>query len=67
MTCTHCNNTGSLSKDLGGYLDCGHCDVAEERAKLEAWAVEMMTQHGATAAMWLVFQHGKAAVTGSAA
>lgn len=66
MNCAHCNDTGSLSKDLGGYLDCAHCDVASERAKLEAWAVEMMNQHGATAAMWRVFQHGKTAAAGAA-
>jgi ferredoxin-like protein FixX len=61
MKCFHCNDTGSLSKALDGYLDCGHCDVAAERAKLEDWAFDLINQHGATAAMWLVFQHGQAA------
>jgi ferredoxin-like protein FixX len=66
MKCSHCNDTGSLSKDLDGFLDCTHCDVATERAKLEAWAFELMAKHGATGAMWLVFQHGKAATAAGA-
>ena len=36
MTCTHCNDTGSLSKDLHGDLDCAYCDIAVERVA-EFW------------------------------
>jgi hypothetical protein len=61
MKCAHCNNTGSLSKSLDGYLDCAHCDVAEERRKLESWGLRLASLHGTTAAMWLIHQHGKAA------
>lgn len=61
MTCEHCNGTGSLSKSLEGYLDCGYCDVAEERRDLEAWAHHKVAQHGAAAAMWLAYQHGRSA------
>lgn len=62
MNCPHCNDTGSLSKDLGGYLDCAHCDVAEQRAALDAWAGKAC-QHApsASAERWLIYQHGKAA------
>jgi ferredoxin-like protein FixX len=63
MKCIHCSDTGSLSKALDGYLDCAHCDVAAERAKLEAWAFDLITKHGATAAMWLVYQHGRTELT----
>jgi hypothetical protein len=29
MNCEKCNDTGSLSKTLDGYLDCGYCDVVD--------------------------------------
>ena len=61
MTCEHCNDTGSLSKALDGYLDCGHCDVADQRRDLEAWAHRQVAEHGAAAAIWLAYQHGRAA------
>lgn len=63
MTCVHCNDTGSLSKSDAGYLDCPHCDVAQERADLEAWA----RRNAPSAAMldvWAIYQRGKAAVAG---
>jgi hypothetical protein len=65
MTCTFCNNTGSLSKDVDGFLDCTHCDVAEERVVLEHWAGQQKLDCG-LAALWAIYQHGKAAA-GSAA
>lgn len=37
MTCTHCSDTGSLSKDVGGFLDCPHCPAAGDRLLLEHW------------------------------
>lgn len=59
--CAQCNDTGSLSKDLEGYLDCSHCDVATERAALEAWAARERIQYGSESSIWLIYQHGKAA------
>lgn len=61
MNCKHCNDTGSLSKDLDGYLDCAHCDVAEERAALEAWVIKNARNCDDMTAAWLIHQHGKAA------
>jgi len=58
--CTQCNDTGSLSKDIDGHLDCPHCDVAIERAGLEQWAGRQRLDCG-LAAMWAIYQHGKAA------
>ena len=59
--CEHCNDTGSLSKDIDGFLDCPHCDVAIERAGLEQWARRELAAASGLAAMWLIYQHGKAA------
>jgi hypothetical protein len=59
--CDHCNDTGSLSKDLDGFLDCAHCDIAAERAKLEAWADAQGLDCYYSAHLWQVYQHGKAA------
>lgn len=57
--CAHCADTGSLSKDLDGYLDCTHCDVAQERSALEAWADAQYVECY-SADLWLIYQHGKA-------
>lgn len=61
MSCPHCNDTGSLSKTIyGGYLDCVHCEVAEERMRVEAWArraTPLVLAHD----VWAIYQHGKAA------
>ena len=60
MTCGYCNDTGSLSKQAWGQLDCGHCDVALERMRVEAWARRAAP---ATSAIdvWTIYQFGKAA------
>lgn len=60
MTCAHCNDTGSLSKDALGYMDCVHCDVAEERVALEAWAGGE-GYFSTRSALWAIYQRGKAA------
>ncbi len=61
MNCTHCNDTGSLSKTIyGGYLDCAHCEVAEERMRVEAWARRATPQVLAHDA-WIIYQQGKSA------
>jgi hypothetical protein len=59
--CIHCNNTGSLSKDLAGHLDCAHCTVANERAELEKWAKENRVSYVTETDLWLIFQHGRGA------
>ena len=61
MTCLHCADTGSLSKDVDGYLDCTRCDVAEERTILEHWVLRHAKNCDDFSAAWLIFQHGKAA------
>lgn len=60
MKCAHCNDTGSLSKDIEGYLDCAHCGVADERAALEAWA-DKHAPGCPSWDLWPIYLHGKAA------
>lgn len=60
MTCAHCEGTGSLTKTIYGFLDCTYCDVAEERARVEAWA-RRATPQVWPHEVWLIYQHGKAA------
>lgn len=60
MNCTRCNDTGSLSKSIAGFPDCGHCDVAEERMRVESWARRNAPSAGLID-LWLIYQHGKAA------
>jgi len=60
MNCEKCDDTGSLSKDLHGHLDCGHCGVAYERATVERWAREN-TPYCDSVDAWLLHQYGKAA------
>lgn len=63
--CDHCHGTGNLQQDPHGQLDCAHCDVADERAKLIAWA----TQEGIfrwgdgvrSWELWRIYKHGYAA------
>lgn len=62
MSCLRCDDTGSLSRDPEGYLDCVHCDVAEERSEVEAWARgQLKKAPGSRTWVWLIYQHGKAA------
>jgi hypothetical protein len=60
MECVHCNDTGSLSKNIIGYLDCPYCDTAVERARVEAWARRAAPGTGLVD-LWTIYQHGKAA------
>jgi hypothetical protein len=57
--CQHCNDTGSLSKDIAGHLDCAYCDAARQRAELESWYVEVKKQHDVIDLLWLAFQRGR--------
>jgi hypothetical protein len=61
MNCIHCADTGSLSKDLEGDLDCPYCDVAIERVALEDWAARTRLLYGSESSLWLIYQYGKAA------
>jgi hypothetical protein len=59
MNCIHCHDTGSLSMAEHGHLDCPHCDVAEERYRLEAWASNLAPRvHRLD--VWTIYKHGKA-------
>lgn len=60
MTCAHCDDTGSLSKEWDGYLDCTRCDVATERTQLDAWAAKHAPDCPSWD-LWPIYQHGKAA------
>ncbi len=54
--CTHCNDTGSLSKSLDGYTDCGYCDIASQRVELERWYIAETKRHGIYGALWRLKQ-----------
>ena len=62
--CSGCKDTGSRSRDLHGYLDCP-CDIASERAALEAWA-HKNTPNTDPVDAWLVYQFGKVAAAQTA-
>lgn len=64
--CEVCDDTGSKSRDMAGYLDCFACDIADQRVKFR----EQMGQigenvwGGATDALaWRAYQLGKAAAS----
>lgn len=59
MNCSQCNDTGSLSRDLHGCLDCPHCDIADERVAVEAWVKQYTCAD--TVDAWLIYLRGKAA------
>jgi hypothetical protein len=59
MNCGHCNDTGSLSKDIGGHLDCPHCPAAQERTLLEGWYRAVRNQYDVPDLLWLAFQRGQ--------
>lgn len=67
MSCAHCNDTGSRSKELHGMLDCGHCDVASERSVLANQAREWVREHDPVVCLWLAYEQGKAAAARGAA
>lgn len=55
MTCEFCSDTGSLSKDVGGFLDCPYCDTPYERGDLETWykTVAKPQKHDLLDLLWL--------------
>lgn|GEM_PF-4881333 len=59
MSCSACDDTGSLSKNITGFLDCP-CGVADERMRVEAWARRNAPSAGLID-LWLIYQHGKQA------
>lgn len=59
--CSHCLDTGSLSKRLDAeFLDCVYCDTALKRVEFNKWA-RVFIQAGADAAMWAAYQRGRIA------
>jgi hypothetical protein len=56
--CSHCANTGSLSKALDGHLDCAHCPIAEQRVAL-AEELDRIKPEPGPARDWLAFQLGR--------
>lgn len=57
--CDRCEDTGSLSKELAGMLDCASCPVANERAALEKWAKENKVSYVTETDLWLIYSYGK--------
>lgn len=66
MNCPKCCDTGSLSMNDWGYLDCTNCGIAEERMHVETWARRAAPQVSASDA-WAIYQHGKAAAASGSA
>jgi hypothetical protein len=57
--CSHCADTGSLSKELEGQLDCVYCKATDERMALEAWCRANIPQFSSPSTVaWLIYQHG---------
>lgn len=59
MNCQFCDDTGSLSKDVGGFLDCPHCIAATQRTELEVWFHTVRNQYDVLDLLWLAFQRGQ--------
>lgn len=57
-TCSHCCDTGSLSKDIEGLLDCPYCPAALQRVGLETWALAEKLDVGMSA-LWLIYSKGR--------
>lgn len=57
--CAHCADTGSLSKDIDGSLDCVYCPAALQRVGLETWALAENLDVGMSA-LWLIYLKGVA-------
>lgn len=56
--CLVCNDTGSRSKSLAGYLDCTDCDVAAQRSRLNAAVKELAEEVCTEGLHWLIYQLG---------
>jgi hypothetical protein len=55
--CPHCHDTGSLSKDIEGQLDCVYCGAALERVGLNAWCRNNIPKGAShAAAAWLIYR-----------
>ncbi len=62
--CKKCNDTGEVEQL--GMLDCAHCNVAEDRAALEAWAASLPCSTAERDLLWLVYQRGREAALSDA-
>lgn len=62
--CTHCHDTGSLSKDLEGQLDCVYCKAADQRVALQAWCRDSIPRFSSISTVaWMIFQHAQELAT----
>jgi hypothetical protein len=59
VKCYECHDTGSLSKDIGGHLDCPVCLAAMQRTELEGWYRSVKNQYDVLDLLWLAFQRGQ--------
>lgn len=55
--CGKCNGTGSLSREIEGYIDCG-CEAGVERAGFNAWCVINLPRVDLVDA-WVIYQRGR--------
>lgn len=65
MKCPKCYDTGSLSREFDGVLDCVSCGIADERAALDLWARRALKDApSASTERWMIYQRGKQAAQG---
>jgi hypothetical protein len=57
--CSTCNDTGSISKDMAGNLDCTSCDAASERTEMGDFLNTLPVMRHYEAA-WLIHQRALA-------
>lgn len=55
--CPNCNDTGSQSCMLDGYIDCP-CEAGVERAGFNAWCVVNLPRVDLVDA-WVIYQRGR--------
>lgn len=56
--CPNCNDTGSQSCELDGYLDCS-CAMTDRRVALNQWYAEVKHEHITADLLWLAYLRGK--------
>jgi hypothetical protein len=58
MICKYCGDTGMLIEFSSRFLDCAHCDAAQERVAFDAWC-ENEGFEKYRDSMFAAYQHGK--------
>lgn len=56
--CPYCADTGR--RPGSNYLDCGHCQVAQQRADLEKWLAALPLGLSPEDEAWAIYQRGQA-------